>query len=157
MNPQTTLADLGMDSLMVTEIKQILERNSTGTLTSKDIRNLTFKKLEDITSTLNILGKTASVPGVPRNSTAQSKQQPPYNEVAVLIPSEVTVNPSTNPLFILASTENKVTAVCPLVNKLRCPLWSLQHPQRIPFQSLQDEARFYIQVGSTSIILVNAY
>lgn len=47
VNPRNSLADLGMDSLMGAEIKQILERNFDIVLSSMEIRGLTFWKLKE--------------------------------------------------------------------------------------------------------------
>lgn len=44
----TNLADLGMDSLMGAEIKQMLERNYDLVLGVQEIRNLTFSKLHEL-------------------------------------------------------------------------------------------------------------
>ena len=48
VNPNYTLADLGMDSLLSTEIKQTLERNYDLILSAQEIRNLTFVKLTEL-------------------------------------------------------------------------------------------------------------
>lgn len=45
VNPSNSLADLGMDSLMGTEIKQTLERSFDIVLSPQEIRGLTFAKL----------------------------------------------------------------------------------------------------------------
>jgi len=47
INAATTLADLGMDSLMGAEIKQTLERNYDLVLSVGEIRTLTIKKLQE--------------------------------------------------------------------------------------------------------------
>lgn len=44
----STLAELGMDSMMAVEIKQTLEREYEIFLTPQDIRGMTFAKLQDI-------------------------------------------------------------------------------------------------------------
>lgn len=44
----STLAELGMDSMMGVEIKQTLEREFEVFLTPQDIRSLTFAKLHEI-------------------------------------------------------------------------------------------------------------
>lgn len=43
----TTLSEMGMDSLMAVEIKQTLERDFELSLTPQDLRSLTFHKLQD--------------------------------------------------------------------------------------------------------------
>ena len=48
INPDTTLGDLGLDSLMGVEVKQTLERDYDLNLPMKDIRQLTVNKLKDI-------------------------------------------------------------------------------------------------------------
>lgn len=47
VNPNNSLADLGMDSLMGTEIKQTLERNFDIVLNPIEIRGLTFGRLKE--------------------------------------------------------------------------------------------------------------
>jgi fatty acid synthase len=47
----STLAELGMDSMMAVEIKQTLEREFEVFLTPQDIRSMTFAKLYEISST----------------------------------------------------------------------------------------------------------
>lgn len=44
----STLAELGMDSLMGTEIKQALEINLDLVMTPNEIRSLTFAKLDEL-------------------------------------------------------------------------------------------------------------
>lgn len=48
INNSAIFLDIGLDSLMATEIKQLLEINYNLILTIKEIRNLTFKKLQEI-------------------------------------------------------------------------------------------------------------
>jgi fatty acid synthase len=50
VNAQSTLADLGMDSLMGAEIKQTLERNYDLVLSAQEIRSLTFARLIELSS-----------------------------------------------------------------------------------------------------------
>ena len=53
MNPDTTLADLGLDSLMGVEVKQTLERDYDLVLPMTEIRKLTFNKLREVNNLLN--------------------------------------------------------------------------------------------------------
>ena len=46
----STLAELGMDSMMAVEIKQSLEREFEIFLTAQEIRSLTFARLGELTS-----------------------------------------------------------------------------------------------------------
>uniref|UniRef100_A0A8D8UL46 Fatty acid synthase n=1 Tax=Cacopsylla melanoneura TaxID=428564 RepID=A0A8D8UL46_9HEMI len=49
----STLAELGMDSMMAVEIKQTLEREFEVFLTPQDIRSLTFAKLQEISESFD--------------------------------------------------------------------------------------------------------
>ena len=60
INPDTTLADLGLDSLMGTEIQQTLERDFDLVLSSRDIRLLTMNKLREIGNEGSGAGDTSS-------------------------------------------------------------------------------------------------
>lgn len=50
INLDSTLADLGLDSLMGVEVRQILERGHDLLLSMRDIRQLTFRKLQEFSS-----------------------------------------------------------------------------------------------------------
>jgi len=50
INKNTSLSDLGMDSMMVVEIKQILEREFDIFFTAQEIRTLTFAKLIEMSN-----------------------------------------------------------------------------------------------------------
>lgn len=51
----TSLADLGLDSLMGVEIKQLLERDFEVSLSTREIRMLNFKKIKEMSKQLFIL------------------------------------------------------------------------------------------------------
>ncbi|KAJ8679083.1 hypothetical protein QAD02_014870 [Eretmocerus hayati] len=57
VSPHTSLAELGMDSMMAVEIKQTLEREFEIFLTAQDIRGLNFSKLQEMSSTPADAGK----------------------------------------------------------------------------------------------------
>ena len=48
MDPDCTFADIGLDSLMGVEIKQLLERDLELSLSTREIRGLSLKKLQAI-------------------------------------------------------------------------------------------------------------
>ncbi|KMQ82454.1 fatty acid synthase, partial [Lasius niger] len=48
--PNMSFAELGMDSIMTAEIKQMLNREFDISLTAQDIRNLNFAKLKKMTN-----------------------------------------------------------------------------------------------------------
>jgi len=50
ISQNTSLSELGMDSMMTVEIKQILERKFDIFFTAQEIRNLTFAKLNEMSN-----------------------------------------------------------------------------------------------------------
>ena len=48
IDPDTSLADLGLDSLMGVEVKQLLERDFDLSLSNTEVRLLNMKKLQAI-------------------------------------------------------------------------------------------------------------
>lgn len=50
LNFDASLADLGLDSLMGVEIRQILERDYDVVMSMRDIRQLTINKLQEVTN-----------------------------------------------------------------------------------------------------------
>lgn len=57
LNPNTTLADLGLDSLMGVEVRQTLERDYDIVMAMREVRQLTINKLRELSS------KSGSVEG----------------------------------------------------------------------------------------------
>jgi fatty acid synthase len=52
ISPNSTLAELGMDSMTAVEIKQSLEREFEVFLTPQEIRSLTFAHLRDMAANM---------------------------------------------------------------------------------------------------------
>lgn len=50
LNPDASLADLGLDSLMGVEVRQTLERDHDIVMAMRDIRQLTINKLRELSS-----------------------------------------------------------------------------------------------------------
>lgn len=50
LNPDTSLADLGLDSLMGVEVRQTLERDYDIVMAMRDIRQLTINKLREMSN-----------------------------------------------------------------------------------------------------------
>lgn len=140
VNVNSSLADLGMDSLMGAEIKQTLERNYDVVLSAQEIRGLTFGKLKDLAS-----GGGSSEP-VQTNGNEQVQFQG-----AQLMPEQILVqlesknkSSSATPLFMVAPIEGHVTALKTLASHLPCPVYGLQATTDVPLTSVRDLAQFYI-------------
>lgn len=62
MSQSQTLADLGMDSIMGAEVKQVLERNYDIVLSAQEIRGLTMGKLASMSSGGGAAGDASASP-----------------------------------------------------------------------------------------------
>lgn len=103
---QASLADLGMDSLMGSEIKQTLERNYDLVLSAQEIRALTFGKLIDLSSNGDVMQSADTNKG--------SDDQLQYGNITELMPSRPlvqmaskTADAKLKPVFVLHPIEGK--------------------------------------------------
>ncbi|KAH8306772.1 hypothetical protein KR044_013278 [Drosophila immigrans] len=158
---KTTLFDLGMDSLMSTEIKQTLERNFDLVLSAQEIRQLTFSALKHIDSqaaqeqattsstipivaTANHSNETTidDQSDVTRNVFA--KEVLPQN-VLVRLHSMATKESSKPAVFFLAPIEGFTIAVEALAASLTCPAYGLQCTEQVPLDSIEACAAYYLK------------
>nr|XP_034178573.1 fatty acid synthase [Osmia lignaria]XP_034178581.1 fatty acid synthase [Osmia lignaria] len=146
VNPAISLADLGMDSLMGTEIKQTLERGYDVTLSAQDIRGLTFEKLmklntdvgEEITSTSNTVSQEI---GIDFLFQADGASIIPMESVVQL----TSKNSKGIPIFFIHAIEGIAAPFKELAGKLNRPVWALQCVENTPLSSIEDLAAFYIK------------
>ncbi|XP_063382180.1 fatty acid synthase-like [Cydia fagiglandana] len=79
MSSTATLTELGLDSLMLAEIKQVLERNYDVVLGAQEIRALTFTKLRSMAAETDGLSNTTAEKKetlTPTTSTSNDEAQP---------------------------------------------------------------------------------
>ncbi|XP_055874982.1 fatty acid synthase-like [Biomphalaria glabrata] len=162
LNPETSLADLGLDSLMGVEIKQLLERDFEVSLSTREIRMLNLKKIEELNGAEEEDQAKSSEPEVPEVSTEPSskeingqhsrasnrfnfKQMMPKN--AILKINDV--QNGFKPLFIVHPIEGSVIALETLARNLPCPVYGLQLTADAPLTSIEDLALYYIKQIST--------
>ncbi|KAH8306769.1 hypothetical protein KR044_013279, partial [Drosophila immigrans] len=163
----SSLADLGMDSLMGAEIKQTLERNFDIVLSTQEIRQLTFGSLKQMDGGAEAKPATnTSVSAPAATESAASKTSVPSSRTASplgdgtqvvfttdLIPTEVVVrletlapkNSKQTPIFFISPIEGFATALEPLAKRLETPAYGLQFTQTVPLESIEAAARFYIK------------
>lgn len=155
INPNNTLADLGMDSLMGTEIKQTLERNYDIVLSAQEIRVLTVAKLQELSSTggetvkeQNPVAANAATAANLNESLNMLLMQWPSNEV---LPKEPLVRLKTKSsngpmLFIVHGIEGIVKSLENVASDLDRPFWGLQSVEQAPHETLSDLAEFYVNL-----------
>jgi len=148
INPNNNLADLGMDSLMGTEIKQTLERNYDILLSAQEIRALTFAKLQELSSVGSevMKGQQPAAANVESNVSFDMLMQWPSNEV---LPKEALVRlkskSSNGPmLFIVHGIEGLVEALKDVASELDRPVWGLQSVEQAPHETITELAEFYV-------------
>ncbi|XP_072754283.1 fatty acid synthase [Anoplolepis gracilipes] len=154
VNGNNSLADLGMDSLMGTEIKQTLERNYDIVLSPQDIRSLTFAKLQELASSSSseikqfMTIKETAAENLDENATSDMLiMHWPGNEV---LPKEALIRLKTksakgSPLFIVHSIEGLIKPLEYMASELERPLLGLQSVVSAPHDTISDLAEFYIK------------
>ncbi|XP_012150604.1 fatty acid synthase 1 [Megachile rotundata] len=147
INPAISLADLGMDSLMGTEIKQTLERNYDISMSAQEIRTLTFKKLKKFDKCPSESSSRATSPE-PQNAEADGFLFQLEN--VNIVPTESIVQLQTksskgSPIFFIHAIEGIAAPFKEVASQLNQPAYALQCVENTPLGSIQDTAAFYIQ------------
>lgn len=149
VNLDSSLGDLGLDSLMGVEVRQTLEREHDLVLSMRDIQQLTLRKLQELTSQAGPASELAA---------STPKEDSPARQQALLNLSTLLVNPegptltrlnsvqsSERPLFLVHPIEGSTTVFHSLAAKLSIPTYGLQCTQAAPLDSIQSLAAYYIQ------------
>ena len=138
--PDTSLGDLGLDSLMGVEVKQTLERDYDIVMPMKDIRALTINKLKEIA-------------GGAVGQSAESTAAPLRFDLAQLMPTSDIIKMNTieggNSLFVIHPIEGVVTSLQTLASLLNRPVYGLQCTASVPHTSVPELASHYAKVISS--------
>jgi len=162
----STLAELGMDSMMAVEIKQTLERQFEVFLTPQDIRSMTFAKLQEIGSSDDKEKKSdvepKSVTQVPDVGLgylirAIGEESSAYDSV-VRIPSlcedgSVVEQPTTklNTLFVIPGLEGISAIMEPLAKNLNMQVLCLQYDILSTVSTIEEMAASHYTVNKNYI------
>lgn len=141
INSSTTLADLGLDSLMGVEIKQMLERDYDMNLSTREIRQLTIAKIQEIS------GCTQLSPQTPQQ-TAASQLITRYNLNNIIPVDNITLlnaNKSGQPIFIVHPLEGSTYCLRTLAEHLKYPVYGVQCTEDTPLKSIESLANYYLQ------------
>ncbi|KAM4664019.1 fatty acid synthase [Discoglossus pictus] len=147
LNPDTTLADLGLDSLMGVEVRQTLERDYDIVMAMRDVRQLTINKLRELS-----LKSGATEESKPSQKTSIQAELNLLNMNNLLVnPDDSTitklnkVESNERPLFLVHPIEGSVAAFQSLASKLSLPCYGLQCTKAAPLDSIQSLASYYTQ------------
>lgn len=172
LNPDTTLGELGMDSLMGVEVKQTLERDFDLQLSMQEIRHVTIRQLGEIESggtiSINTANSGATNGGAAASgilSDIQIQQRPGFKrqnsltenpfKLPVLLPSFmptetlVQLNDSQvgqdSPLFMVHPIEGFVVAFDSVAPHLKRRTYGLQCTNNVPLNRIEDTATFFLK------------
>ncbi|XP_021358822.1 fatty acid synthase-like [Mizuhopecten yessoensis] len=150
LDSDTSLGDLGLDSLMGIEVKQTLERDFDLTLSMREIRQLNISKLKVISENLDTDGQTSKAIEEPSWKLSNKNVLDRY-DLDQIVPQETIVrmnkgDESQSPLFIVHPLEGSVKCLNKLSSHLSCPVYGLQCSKEVPLHSIPAMARFYIQI-----------
>ncbi|UJR30710.1 hypothetical protein I4U23_018230 [Adineta vaga] len=148
MSPDSTLADLGLDSLGSVEIKQLLEQKySVSLANSKEIQQMTVKRLKEIdsgsSSTATTTTNTTETKRVSVSSSIDLSQLLP-KELLVLLNEKVQTNKYQH-LFLIHPIEGHVQMLKELAQQLPITIFGLQSTKDVPDTSIEDIAAYYIK------------
>lgn len=149
----STLADLGMDSLMGAEIKQTLERNYDLVLSAPEIRQLTFSKLKvlesgggaDSTGTSAAQSNDIAIGAIGDGTQVEFSAELMPTKCLIKMESKAKDNSKDKPLFVVHAIEGVITSLIPLAKTLKCPVYGLQCVAEAPLNSLEELAGYYIK------------
>lgn len=141
LNPNITLGELGMDSLMGTEVMQLLEREYECAMTILEVRQLSIKKLQE-------MGNMLSGENQEKKKVVESVKEKLVT-FQYLMPKEIIVplNKAVGlaPLFIVHPIEGTVDELVTLCSLLNNPCYGLQCTQDTPQDTVQEMAAYYLK------------
>ncbi|KAK2504120.1 hypothetical protein MC885_011188 [Smutsia gigantea] len=147
VNMDSSLVDLGLDSLMGVEVRHMLEREFDLMLSTRDIRQLTLQKLQELSSKASP-ELAASTP----KEDSPTKQQAQLNLRSLLVNPEGptltrlnSVQSPERPLFLVHPIEGSTAVFHSLASGLSVPTYGLQCTQAAPLDSIQSLAAYYIE------------
>uniref|UniRef100_T1K1R7 Uncharacterized protein n=1 Tax=Tetranychus urticae TaxID=32264 RepID=T1K1R7_TETUR len=146
LDPNITLGELGMDSLMAIEVQQVLEKQFNISINSREIRALKISKLKEFSKQVKNGTQAASVsPGETNDSSNL-----PLNPLLLLqIPTKLTHNlnehnqfdKSTSPVYYLPPIEGNYDLMQGLIDGVKRPVIGLNWTYDLaPFTSLEAAA-----------------
>jgi fatty acid synthase len=174
LSPTTTLAELGMDSLMGVEVKQTLERDYETIVSIQELRNFTVERLQGLTSGGGSATGAASGSAAAKTDAAGQEQAshepasggaqphlqaPPANKAAGLplalslprldVPKSMFVELNKvkggEPVLVLPSMEGLFDVVEPLAKQLSRPAIGLNWTQDfLNVASVEEAAKKYL-------------
>uniref|UniRef100_A0A8B9MP40 Fatty acid synthase n=1 Tax=Accipiter nisus TaxID=211598 RepID=A0A8B9MP40_9AVES len=140
LNAESSLADLGLDSLMGVEVRQTLERDYDIVMTMREIRLLTINKLRELSSKSRTAEGIVSGLGLPfayLNNLLVNPEGPTITRLN-------DVQSTERPLFLVHPIEGSIAVFYTLASRLHMPCYGFQCTKAAPLDSIQSLAAYYI-------------
>nr|XP_027196308.1 fatty acid synthase-like [Dermatophagoides pteronyssinus] len=149
--PNTSLAELGMDSLMAVEVKQFLERNYEVILSVQELRSLTVKNLMEIGGLNQATDSQAKNSKNTTSSTAMTLSIP-----VLKLPTEKYIKLNNNgkglPIFFLPPIEGNFELLKQLAQKCSNPVFGLNWTAELRnFHSIEQASNYFVRL-TTEIV-----
>ncbi|XP_061710593.1 fatty acid synthase-like isoform X2 [Cydia pomonella] len=138
-----TLVELGMDSLMGTEITQTLERTYGVVVSVQKVRALTFAKLRRMADDASALSN--DVKPTKHNSLDLSSVELMPKQVLVKLPSQPGISPDDKPMFMVHPIEGSVNVLRGVAANVRGAVYGLQCACSAPLDDMATLASFYLK------------
>ncbi|CAL4149895.1 unnamed protein product [Meganyctiphanes norvegica] len=152
---EVSLGDLGLDSLMSVEVKNILEREMAIVLSTAQVRELTLSRLQEIekNGAEEVSNANAAQPEKDSHEQSKSENRIVMNYPALSLPliPEVSIKilkkeGSLNPLFIASQIHGSADPLMEVVKGLDRKVYGMQYHTDIPHSSIQDMAQELAQL-----------
>ncbi|GFS78340.1 fatty acid synthase [Nephila pilipes] len=154
VNPETSLGELGMDSLMGVEVKQYLERDFDLVLAIPELRQLKVKDLKKLEGGSG--EESATTTGNNDDTSATTSESKVIEKIAghfsllssgQLVPDKTIIHmnsiKSGIPLFIVHPIEGTVAMLNSLAQLINFPVYGIQCTPEAPSQSMEQLATWY--------------
>nr|XP_050029751.1 fatty acid synthase-like [Dermacentor andersoni] len=148
LNPNVSLGELGVDSLMSVELRQLLERDYDLTLSMQEVRQLTIARLREISD-----GSGESATAAQESAVAAEPDDAPnvarlkFTEKLIPDCAMVEMNDleGPTPLFIMHPIEGHVGSLSELAALLRMRVVGVQWTPDVTTHSIEKMAAVYVQ------------
>ncbi|XP_024206531.1 fatty acid synthase isoform X2 [Pan troglodytes] len=144
VNLDSSLADLGLDSLMSVEVRQTLERELNLVLSVREVRQLTLRKLQELSSKAELACPTPKEDGLAQQQTQLNLRSLLVNPEGPTLMRLNSVQSSERPLFLVHPIEGSTTVFHSLASRLSIPTYGLQCTRAAPLDSIHSLAAYYI-------------
>ncbi|KAK4337166.1 hypothetical protein RND71_043482 [Anisodus tanguticus] len=154
LDPNTTLLDLGLDSLMAVEIKQGLEREYETNLTTQEIRQLTIRDLQEI-------GARKQAIQISNKKDSSDVSALTINNILTTTPTKLFIKLNSveekDPIFFLPPIEADFKLMSLLVEHLNRPVIGVTWTEEVSKLNTIKEVASYIADNLISEYSLSSY